>query len=45
MPSPPCAPFMAGHPVVTNMLPLILALNKMGEPLYGHETPDGYPRD
>jgi uncharacterized protein (DUF1800 family) len=30
-------------PVVTNMLPLIQALNKMGEPLYGHETPDGYP--
>ena len=29
--------------VVTNTTPLIGWINRMGEPLYGHETPDGYP--
>ncbi|MDM0041674.1 DUF1800 domain-containing protein [Variovorax sp. J22G21] len=29
--------------VVTNVGPMINWLNRMGEPLYGHETPDGYP--
>ena len=29
--------------VVTNAAPLIGWINRMGEPLYGHETPDGYP--
>jgi len=28
---------------VTNVQPLINWLNRLGEPLYGHETPDGYP--
>jgi uncharacterized protein (DUF1800 family) len=27
---------------VTNAMPLVNWLNRMGEPLYGHETPDGY---
>ncbi|WP_369655595.1 DUF1800 domain-containing protein [Variovorax sp. V213] len=29
--------------VVQNVDPLLGWLNRMGEPLYGHETPDGYP--
>ncbi len=29
--------------VVTNVDPILIWLNRMGEPLYGHETPDGYP--
>ncbi|MDB5826405.1 MAG: hypothetical protein JWQ73_625 [Variovorax sp.] len=29
--------------VVTNTAPLLGWINRMGEPLYGHETPDGYP--
>ena len=29
--------------VVTNTTPLIGWINRMGESLYGHETPDGYP--
>jgi uncharacterized protein (DUF1800 family) len=29
--------------VITNTQPLSNWLNRMGEPLYGHETPDGYP--
>lgn len=29
--------------VVTNVNPILVWLNRMGEPLYGHETPDGYP--
>jgi uncharacterized protein (DUF1800 family) len=33
-----------GQPIV-NATPLINWLNRMGEPLYGHETPDGYPMD
>ena len=32
-----------GNRVIANPLPLIAWLNRMGEPLYGHETPDGYP--
>jgi uncharacterized protein (DUF1800 family) len=32
-----------GSQVISNPLPLIAWLNRMGEPLYGHETPDGYP--
>ena len=32
-----------GDQVILNPLPLINWLNRMGEPLYGHETPDGYP--
>jgi uncharacterized protein (DUF1800 family) len=31
-----------GHPIA-NTLPLTLWLIRLGEPLYGHETPDGYP--
>ena len=31
-----------GDRVIANPLPLIGWLNRMGEPLYGHETPDGY---
>ena len=31
-----------GNQVISNPLPLIAWLNRMGEPLYGHETPDGY---
>ena len=29
--------------VVLNVGPMLGWLNRMGEPLYGHETPDGYP--
>ena len=29
--------------MILNPQPLINWLNRMGEPLYGHETPDGYP--
>ncbi|WP_413743207.1 DUF1800 domain-containing protein [Variovorax paradoxus] len=29
--------------VVQNVDPLLGWINRMGEPLYGHETPDGYP--
>ncbi|RZI94611.1 MAG: DUF1800 family protein, partial [Variovorax sp.] len=29
--------------VVLNTAPVLNWLNRMGEPLYGHETPDGYP--
>jgi uncharacterized protein (DUF1800 family) len=32
-----------GQQVILNGQPLIGWLNRMGEPLYGHETPDGYP--
>lgn len=32
-----------GSRVITNTQPIINWLNRMGEPLYGHETPDGYP--
>jgi len=32
-----------GNQVIANPLPLIAWLNRMGEPLYGHEMPDGYP--
>ncbi len=32
-----------GDQVVTNTKPIINWLNRMGEPLFGHETPDGYP--
>jgi len=32
-----------GEQVVLNQQPLLNWLNRMGEPLYGHETPDGYP--
>ena len=28
---------------VLNVQPMIGWINRMGEPLYGHETPDGYP--
>ncbi|MBN9590258.1 MAG: hypothetical protein BGN85_05845 [Alphaproteobacteria bacterium 64-11] len=31
-----------GDRVITNMLPVAQMLNRLGEPLYGHETPDGY---
>ena len=31
-----------GNRVIVNPLPLLGWLNRMGEPLYGHETPDGY---
>lgn len=32
-----------GRQVILNVQPLLNWLNRMGEPLYGHETPDGYP--
>jgi uncharacterized protein (DUF1800 family) len=32
-----------GQQVILNAQPLLGWLNRMGEPLYGHETPDGYP--
>jgi uncharacterized protein (DUF1800 family) len=32
-----------GEQVILNPQPLLNWLNRMGEPLYGHETPDGYP--
>ena len=31
-----------GQQVVLNVQPLLNWLSRMGEPLYGHETPDGY---
>ena len=31
-----------GKQVILNPQPLLNWLNRMGEPLYGHETPDGY---
>jgi len=31
--------------VVRDVDPMIGWINRMGEPLYGHETPDGYPLD
>jgi uncharacterized protein (DUF1800 family) len=32
-----------GREVILNPQPLLNWLNRMSEPLYGHETPDGYP--
>jgi uncharacterized protein (DUF1800 family) len=32
-----------GREVILNPQPLLNWLNRMGEPLYGHDTPDGYP--
>ncbi len=32
-----------GDQVISNPQPLLNWLNRMGEPLFGHETPDGYP--
>ncbi len=34
-----------GQQVIINGQPLLNWLNRMGEPLYGHETPDGYSMD
>ena len=34
-----------GDQPIVNVTPLFNWLNRMGEPLYGHETPDGYPMD
>ena len=31
-----------GSQVIVNVQPMLNWLNRMGEPLYGHETPDGY---
>ena len=31
-----------GNQVIVNAQPMLNWLNRMGEPLYGHETPDGY---
>jgi uncharacterized protein (DUF1800 family) len=31
-----------GNQPITNALPIVLWTVRMGEPLYGHETPDGY---
>ncbi len=31
-----------GNRVIVNAQPMLNWLNRMGEPLYGHETPDGY---
>jgi uncharacterized protein (DUF1800 family) len=31
-----------GNQVILDAQPLLNWLNRMGEPLYGHETPDGY---
>jgi uncharacterized protein (DUF1800 family) len=33
----------AGSNAILNAQPILNWLNRMGEPLYGHETPDGYP--
>jgi uncharacterized protein (DUF1800 family) len=33
------------QPTIVNMRPAIGWLDRMGESLYGHETPDGYPMD
>ena len=33
-----------GKPIL-NVGPILNWLNRMGEPLYGHQTPDGYPLD
>ena len=41
MPSRRCARTY-GNQVIANPQPLLNWLNRMGEPLYGHETPDGY---
>ena len=32
-----------GETVILNSQPMLNWLNRMSEPLYGHETPDGYP--
>ena len=32
-----------GQQVIINPQPMLNWLGRMGEPLYGHETPDGYP--
>src|SRR5262249_45287878 len=32
-----------GDQVISDAQPLLNWLNRMGEPLFGHETPDGYP--
>jgi uncharacterized protein (DUF1800 family) len=32
-----------GDQVIANTQPIVNWLNRMGEPLFGHETPDGYP--
>ena len=32
-----------GDNTIVNEQPILNWLNRMGEPLYGHETPDGYP--
>ncbi|MDB5740073.1 MAG: hypothetical protein JWP16_1113 [Alphaproteobacteria bacterium] len=32
-----------GDRVIVNAQPIVNWLNRMGEPLFGHETPDGYP--
>ncbi len=32
-----------GERVVHNLTPMLNWLNRMGEPLYGHATPEGYP--
>jgi len=32
-----------GDQVIANTQPILNWLNRMGEPLFGHETPDGYP--
>ena len=34
-----------GDHTAINMIPVTNWLNRMGEPLYGHETPDGYAMD
>jgi hypothetical protein len=32
-----------GDKIIVNAQPLLSWLNRMGEPLYGRQTPDGYP--
>jgi uncharacterized protein (DUF1800 family) len=32
-----------GNQLIVNAQPIVNWLNRMGEPLFGHETPDGYP--
>ena len=34
-----------GDKTILNAGPMINWLNRLGEPLYGHQTPDGYPTD
>ncbi|WP_395348657.1 DUF1800 domain-containing protein [Variovorax sp. UC122_21] len=38
-----CVRLAYDNRVVSNVAPIVSWLNRMGQPLYGRETPDGYP--